>query len=271
MRKILMMLAAILLISMAANADDVKCNPAEIQGIAVFKTDGVNLRMGPSASAPYLCTQTFDDEMYFNPASVTWSHMTGTANVGKVNKYQAFSGMTMPVVGKEGDWVKMYLSNSGNPFEVWTMSKFVDIQPMGDISSRSVTNPEYGNNCFTCLVALNPTCAYLQEPGMDEDGGIYIGKLDASGKMVQFNVFVPINPVYKENVRDIKITVDPDFGSLMLEYGPKYLNEEGNEYSGLNIRAVPGKTLSEISKRQEATPTSAIAVAGADGYVILIP
>lgn len=247
-----------------AAADDVKCNPDDIQGVATFKSDGVNLRKGPSATDPYLCTVTFGDDLYYSMADLCWSSEAGRA--GKIHKQQAYAGQSMPVIGREGDWVKLYFGNPENSFEVWTMSKFVDISPLGgEINTRSVTNPDWGPNAFTCLLELNPRCAYYNEGGMDDDPGMYIGKLAKGDKIAVFDLFVPVSTSYNESEPGIKVVKDPEYGSLQLLYGPKFLNENGNEYSGFNMRALNGKILTELAKY--GNPTSAIAIIAPDGYV----
>lgn len=245
-----------------ACADDVKLNPAEIQGIATFKSDGVNLRKGPSSTDPYLCAVTFG-EMDYSMADLVWSNQAGRTS--KIHKQQGYTGMSLPVIGRQVDWVKMYYGNSENSFEVWTMSKFVDITPLSqEITTKSVTNPDWGTNAFTCLPGESQRCAYYTGGGLDEDQGIFVGKVVDGGKVAVFDIFSPIGLQYDESQTDMKIAKD-DYGAIVLIYGPKYLNERGNEYSGFNIRALTGMMLTKISKYGRSV--SSFAVIGPDGYI----
>ena len=118
----------------------------DIPGYATFTADGVNLRMEPSTYAPYLVYAT-GEELYYEPENVQWSHLLGSMNIGGQvilsdhEKIQGSKGMCLPVIGSDGDWIKLYYSNGSNPFEVWTMKKFVTTEPLVAPNTSSTYSP----------------------------------------------------------------------------------------------------------------------------------
>lgn len=211
--------------SLGANADNAPA-PAEAlkqaTGVATFIADGVNLRMDPSVNSPYLVCVT-GDELYFDPESVQWSSMLGGIHIdGKLiqvdhEKIQGSKDMALPVLGSEGDWVKLYYSNGGNPFEVWTMKKFVKIDPLDTPTTSSTYSPSGYNALNLTGDADGSEAIIYQEVGMDEDEGFFLGRKE--GKAIIFEYFLPMHIEYKPSITGVEISKDASSNTLIFSFG----------------------------------------------------
>lgn len=194
----------------------------QASALSTFIADGVNLREEPSANSAYLVYAN-GEELYYEPENVQWSRMLGAMRIGGQlvqpdhEKIQGEKDMSLPVLGTQGDWVKLYYSNGSNPFEVWTMKKFVKTEPLGVPTTKSTYSPA-GYNAL-CLTgdADGARAIYYQEPGMDEDEGFFIGK--KAGKGIIFDRFLPMHLEYKPSTKGVLASKDPSSDMLIFSFG----------------------------------------------------
>lgn len=241
-----------------------------VTGIATFKTGNVNLRKGPSPNDPYL-VRMVGEELYFDPEAVQWSHQTG--KYMKYEKQQAFEGEMMPVIGRENGWVKLYYSNGSNPFEVWTMEKFVDISPLGEMKPGvTLPNEEDMFSQFCLKGATDGSMAlYYQEEGMDEDACLYLG--EKKGNHVVLSVGVPVNLGYEYT--NPKWTANPinkakPEEGIIIKYGAEWCRPKGTEYMGnFNFGNLPEKFLKYYYEGGNKVDKKLVVVATSSGNAFI--
>lgn len=252
-KSIFSLLVTLLIGCTAAVAANDTPDTASISGIATFKSNGVNLRQEPSAYSAYLAYLLSDDQLYFDADNVIWSTELGATRVdGQTiitphDKMQAYEGQTMPVIGSEGDWVKLrYLGH-----DVWAMNKFLTIQPV--VAPTTATTAGYGNYNQFCLTgdADGSLAVFYQEGGMDEDPGLLIGK--KQGNAVVFDYFLPIFIQYDPNAKNVEIGKGFEEGYYKLTFGPDQRQKDFTDYEVIDIKGFDAdniKSLKGLAQKQ---------------------
>lgn len=244
-----LMLAALTIPADALNKEEL----GSVTGIASFTTGGVNLRKGPSTSEPYLI-YIQGQELYFDAENVGWSDELGhmTINGRRIQpdheKLQGMEGDRCPVIGSQGDWVKLdYLGH-----EVWTMKKFLKISPLAPIST-SMTYTPYGYNSLNVTGTEDGAPALLfQEGGMDEDQGFYVGHVEKN--IVVFDYFIPFGlyeePTLKGNAQ---LSKSPSDEYYKLKIGPHQMLKE---HSAPNVKSFSSEQIKDLVKGKKKLPAN---------------
>lgn len=246
----------------AQNATQASPAPA-ITGIATFNTNGVNLRKEPNAYSPYLCYMQ-GDELYYDPENVMWSSDLGSTRInGQIvitdhEKIQGGEGIALGVLGSEGDWVKL----SYAPYEVWTMKKFLNVKPL--TSPTTSTTAGYNSyNQFNLTGDSDGSLAiFYQEAGMDEDEGLMIGK--KQGDTVVFDLFLPVYMKYDEKVKNVEVSKDPQFGNLIITYGPAQKLASFADYPVIDVKGFSAENINSLLPLATQQPTRIFVTTGSE-------
>ncbi len=239
----------------------------KVTGIAKFTTDGVNLRQSPSTNSPYLVYQS-GEELYYDPDNLIWSNQLGSMRIGGQlvlsdhEKIQGNKGVSLPVIGSEGDWIKLYYA----PYEVWTMKKFVAVDPLVAPSSSSTYSPCDYNVLSLTGDADGSLAIYYQEAGMDEDEGFYIGK--KVGNAIVFDRFLPMHVAYDETKQGVEISKDPQLDMLIFTFGPN-AKAATSEYPVVDMKGFGKQDIESLMPLSQQTDEIVVMVATSDGIRIL--
>ena len=242
--------------------------PQSISGIATFNTGGVNLRMDPSAHAPYLCYLQ-GEEMYFNPENIVWSHELGRTRVGNEiifvdhEKLQGEEGLTLPVLDTQDDWVKLRYLNH----DVWTMKKFLNVKPV--VAPTTSTTAGYSSyNQFNLTGDADGSLAiFFQEGGMDEDQGLLIGT--KKGNTVVFDHFLPLMVVFDEKADNVQFSKDAATGYLTLTFGPAQQLASFTDYPVIDVKGFSAQNIKDMLPLAGKQDTMVFLTTGKD--FLLIP
>lgn len=245
------MLAAALLAVPAATADNPRHNyGADFTHVAFVKANSVNMRISPDANSSYLAETSLKEEMYFSPDDVNWSHMMGRYDTPK--KHQLYEGNTLGVLGFEGDWVNMYYSLPGNPFDVWTLRKFVDLVPTAPITCQ-MTAPSENGVSYAHLWAPEQGNWFViyQEPGMDEDGGFFIGHIKNNVAVAERWVQGYVQPDETDAARLELTKVD---GMPIVMYGRKHTFTPDEPYGYFNVASLTPEIIARLWMKGKEIP-----------------
>lgn len=274
MKKLLIALATVICLGFAAKSQ----NPSkaevisQLKGVASFKTDGVNLRQSPSTSSPYLIYMGDDEEEGSDPDAVRWSSELGRMRIGNQYitpdhvKLQGNEWLRLGYLGSQGDWVKLFY----NPCEVWTMKKFVSIDPLVPITpSMTYENSLQINGFYLTGTEKGATAILYEGPGIDTEGGIYVGSF--LGNCVLFDYYVPCSVWYEPTEARLSFSNSIIEGYKKLSFGKVLVqkDEYGNEH--FNVKALNSADIQKLRGVVEKLPENnqKILVATASGLVFL--
>lgn len=275
MKKLLIALVTFLCLGFAAKSQ----NPSkaevisQLKGVASFKTDGVNLRQSPSTSAPYLIYMGDDDEEDFNPDAVLWSSELGKMRIGNQYVYpdhvkiQGNEWVRLGYLGSQSDWVKLFY----NPCEVWTMKKFVSIDPLVPVTpSMTYGNAAQINGFYLAGTEKGATAIYYEAPGMDTAEGIFIGTyLD---NCVLFDYFVPCTLNFESSEPGMSISKPDDGGYRTMNFG-KILSEKDNygnvEFNVKALRPADIQKLRSVAEKLSDNRQKILVATAASGLIFL--